>query len=203
MNPEDLKKAVQHLENGGVVAIPTDTLYGLAADVFNTDALARVYEIKQRGAMGLPVLVSSWEQVKHLAKDLPAQAENLAANFWPGALTLVMYKATKVPDQLTAGVPTVAVRMPDHPVPIALINGLGGPITGTSANISGGSDLTTLAEVVEQMGSRADYVLECGPEPKGTASTIVDITSDTPKLLREGAVPFQLVLETWATAGNN
>lgn len=194
---------MQHLKNGGVVAIPTDTLYGLAADVFNIDALARVYEIKQRGAVALPVLVSSWGQVKRLAKDLPAQTEELVARFWPGALTLVVDKASNVPDRLTAGMPTVAVRMPDHPVPIALINGLGGPITGTSSNISGGPDLTTLTEVVEQMGNRADYVLEFGPEPKGTASTIVDLTSDAPKLLREGEVPFQLVLETWAAAGNH
>ena len=105
------------------MAIPTDTLYGLAADVFNIDALARVYEIKQRGAVALPVLVSSWRQVERLAKDLPAPTEELVARFWPGALTLVVDKASNVPDRLTAGMPTVAVRMPDHPVPIALING--------------------------------------------------------------------------------
>ncbi|MBT98463.1 MAG: threonylcarbamoyl-AMP synthase [Dehalococcoidia bacterium] len=197
MRQEDVEKAVQFLKNGGVVAIPTDTLYGLAANVFNIEALERIYDIKQRSATPLPVLVSGWDQVKRMAKDVPPEIQRLVEEFWPGGLTLVVYKANGVPDLLTAGAPTVALRMPDHPAPLALINGLGGPITGTSANISGGEDLKTLAEVIDQMGSRVDYVLECGPEPKGTGSTIIDITSGNPKLLREGAVPFDQVLRVW------
>ncbi len=200
MEQEDVEKAVQLLKNGGVVAIPTDTLYGLAANVFNTDALERIYDIKQRAAIALPVLVSGWDQVKRMAKDVPPETQQLVERFWPGGLTLVVYKASGVPDLLTDGASTVALRMPDHPAPIALINGLGGPITGTSANISGGEDLKTLAEVIDQMGNRVDYVLKCGPEPKGTASTIIDITSGAPKLLREGAVPFDQVLRVWETA---
>jgi L-threonylcarbamoyladenylate synthase len=90
--------------------------------------------------------------------------------------------------------------MPDHEVPLTLISELGGPITGTSANISGGPDLISLVELIDQMGNRVDYVLECGPEPKGTASTVVDITSNTPILLRKGAIPFDQVLNAWESA---
>ena len=200
---KDLKRAVQHLKNGGVVATPTDTLYGLAADVFNLDAIDRVFAIKGRSEnLALPVLVTGWEQLAIVAKEVPPQAKCLAEKFWPGALTLVVLKADNLPDRITAGGPTVAVRMPDHPVPIELMNGLGGPITGTSANVSGGVDPSNLEELTVQIGDRVDYIVKSGPAPRGTASTVVDITSNQPKLLREGAVPFDLVLETWNAASN-
>ena len=200
MEAIDLERAVGVLKDGGVVAIPTDTLYGLAADVFNTTAIDRVFDIKGRPQdLALPVLVSGWEQVATVAENVPAQAQALAERFWPGALTLVMTKAAVLPDRLTAGGPTVAVRMPDHPAPIKLINGLGGPITGTSANISGGADPSTLAELSDQLGGRVAHVFDEGPEPKGTASTVVDITSGEPRLLREGAIPFEQVVQAWQT----
>jgi len=185
------------------VAIPTDTLYGLAADVFNTAALDRIFAIKGRSDdLALPVLVRGWDQLEMVAENTPPKTRALAERFWPGALTLVVQKANGLPDRLTAGGPTVAVRMPGHPVPIELTNGLGGPITGTSANISGGADLLTLDELSSQLGERVDLIVEKGPTPKGTASTIVDIISGKPKLLREGAISFQQVLEIWETASD-
>ena len=199
----DLERAVAVLKNGGVVAIPTDTLYGLAADVFNPAALDRVFAVKGRpDDLALPVLVSGWEQVKRVAKNFPPQAQNLAEQFWPGALTLVFEKISGLPDRLTAGGPTVAVRMPGHPVPIQLIDGLGGPITGTSANISGDADIPSLAELTAQIGGRVDYIVKSGPVPEGKASTVIDITSGHPKLLREGAIPFERLLRTWEMASN-
>lgn len=199
----DLAQAIRHLKDGGVVAIPTDTLYGLAADVFNPAALDRVFAAKGRSeSLALPVLVNGWAQVRLLAQDLLPQAEVLASKFWPGALTLVVRKANGLPDRLTAGGPTVAVRMPDHPVPIQLIDGLGGPITGTSANVSGGPDPSTLEKLTAQMDGRVDYVVNTGPAPKGIASTVVDITGEQPRLLREGSIPFSLVLEAWDTASD-
>jgi len=137
-----------------------------------------------------------------VAENTPPKTRALAERFWPGALTLVLQKANGLPDRLTAGRPTVAVRMPGHPVPIELINRLGSPITGTSANISGGADLLTLDELSSQLGERVDLIVEKGPTPKGTASTIVDITSGKPRLLREGAISFQQVLETWETSSD-
>lgn len=183
--------------------MPTDTLYGLAADIFNTAALDRIFVIKGRSeGLALPVLVSGWEQLKLVASDVPPQAKALTKRFWPGALTMVVLKAECVPDQITAGGPTVAVRMPGHPVPIELINGLGGPITGTSANISGGPDPSNLAELTDQIGGRVDYIIKARPAPQGMASTIVDITSERPKLLRQGEIPVSLVLETWDKAAD-
>ena len=203
MGPKDLEQSVQHLRNGGVVAIPTDTLYALAADVFNTAALDRIFAIKGRSDdLALPVLVSGWGQLEMVAENTPPKSRALAERFWPGALTLVVQKANGMPDRLTAGRPTVAVRMPGHPVPIELINRLGSPITGTSANISGGADLLTLDELSSQLGEPVDLIVEKGPTPKGTASTIVDITSGKPRLLREGAISFQQVLETWETSSD-
>ena len=203
MGPKDLEQAVHHLRNGGVVAIPTDTLYALAADVFNTAALDRIFAIKGRSDdLALPVLVSGWDQLEMVAENTPLKTRALAERFWPGALTLVVQKANGLPDRLTAGRPTVAVRMPGHPVPIELINRLGSPITGTSANISGGADLLTLDELSSQLGERVDLIVEKGTTPKGTASTIVDITSGKPRLLREGAISFQQVLETWETSSD-
>ncbi len=199
----DLERAVAVLKNGGVVAIPTDTLYGLAADVFNPAALDRVFAVKGRpDDLALPVLVSGWEQVKRVAENFPPQAQNLAERFWPGGLTLVVQKIPGLPDRLTAGGPTVAVRMPGHPVPIQLIDGLGGPITGTSANISGDADIPSLAELTAQIGGRVDYIVKSGPVPEGKASTVIDITSGHPKLLREGAIPFERLLRTWEMASN-
>ena len=196
-----MERAVQHLKDGGVVAIPTDTLYGLAADVFNPTALDRIFAVKGRPKdLALPVLVSSWDQVEKVAQNVPPQAQALAEQFWPGGLTLVLEKAPGVPDQLTAGGPTVAVRMPDHQVPLQLINGLGGPITGTSANISGGPDLLTLTDLTEHMAEKVDQIVGVGPEPKGAASTVIDITSGDPRLLRQGVIPFESVVNTWETA---
>ncbi len=183
--------------------MPTDTLYGLAADVFSPAAVDRIFEVKGRSeTSALPVLVNGWDQVRSVAKDVPPKAKYLAERFWPGALTLVLLKGDLVPDRITAGGPTLAVRMPGHPVPIELINGLGGPITGTSANISGGPDPSSLAELISQIGGRVDHIIKCGPAPDGTASTIVDLTSERPKLLREGAISFSLVLTTWDTASD-
>ena len=200
MESADLERAVQHLKDNGVVAIPTDTLYGLAAYAFSHSAVDRVFAVKGRPKdLALPVLVGSWEQVEKVAKNLPPQTQILAERFWPGGLTMVVEKADALPDQLTAGGPTVAVRMPDHPVPIALIQGLGSPITGTSANISGGADLLSLAELTRQIGSLVDQVVEVGPEPKGIASTVIDITGGEPKLLRQGVILFESILEAWET----
>ena len=188
-------KAVRLLKDGGVVAFPTDTLYGLGADVFSLPALRRVFAIKGRPEdLALPVLLGNWEQLEMVAQPLSDKALELARRFWPGNLTLVFPKAAGVPDLLTAGRPTVAVRMPGHRVARALAEGLEGPITGTSANASGGPDPLTLAEVEAQVGGLVDYLIRCGPVPQGTSSTIVDVTSGFPKLIRQGALPFEEVL---------
>ena len=187
----ELDATARFLREGGVAAIPTDTLYGLAADVFNSDAIERVFAIKERPeGMALPVLLADMEQLSQVAQDTPEAARALAEAYWPGPLTLIVRKAEGLPPRLTAGNATVAVRVPAHPVPRELARRLGRPITGTSANISGAPDPQSLDELRRQIGERVDCVVSAGQVPAGTASTIVDLMGDMPKLIREGAIPF-------------
>ena len=192
---QNFDQALRILKKGGVIVVPTDTLFGLAADVFSETGVQRIFEIKGRPpGLALPVLVADWDQLEMVVHPLPEVGLRLARRFWPGPLTLVMPKTPMVPDPVTAGRRTVAVRMPDHCVPLELARRLGSPITGTSANLSGQGDPTTLEEVERQLGSMVDYIIRSGPAPGGQASTIVDVTLGAPKLIREGAIPFDDVL---------
>ncbi len=189
-----LSAAVRCLREGGVVAIPTDTLYGLAADAFNPDAIERVFAIKERPeGLALPVLLADLAQLRSVVSEVPQSVEILAEAYWPGPLTLVLCRADTLAPRLTAGGPTVAVRVPAHPIPRELARLLGRPITGTSANISGDPDPRTIEELRRQVGDRVDCLIESGPAPAGTASTIVDLSADAPRLIREGVIPFQQI----------
>lgn len=191
----EIVAALGVLKQGGVVAMPTDTLYGLAADALNEAALRRVFEIKGRPAeLALPVLVGELGQVEQVARDFPPAARRLAEAFWPGSLTLVLPKAAAVSSLVTGGRDTVGARMPDHWAPLALAAGLGRPITGTSANRSGEGDLLTLAALEAALGDAVDYIIRQGPPPQGKASTIVDLSGESPVLIREGVIPFEEVL---------
>ncbi|MFQ6026722.1 MAG: L-threonylcarbamoyladenylate synthase [Dehalococcoidia bacterium] len=192
----ELDHAVSLVRRGGVVVIPTDTLYGLAADIRNEGALQKIFSIKGRPKeLAIPVLVSGKDQLAAVTGQVSEMAHLLADRFWPGPLTLVVPRATHVSPLLTGGRDTVAVRMPNHPIPVELARRLGGPITGTSANISGQEDLLTLEEVLEQLDGSVDYIIRSGPVPRGTASTVVEVCNRTPILLREGVLPFSEVLE--------
>jgi L-threonylcarbamoyladenylate synthase len=192
---KEIDRAVHCLKGGGVITCPTDTLYGLSADVFDKAALQRVFAIKGRpGDVALPVLVDGWERVQMVAVEPSHMAERLARLFWPGPLTLVLPRSPNLSELVTGGRDTVAVRQPDHWVPQKLVAELGHPITGTSANHSGQPDLLTVDEIRKNLGDLVDYIIDCGPVPHGTPSTVVDVTQDRPKLLREGAVPFTEVV---------
>ena len=199
----EIRRATETLSKGGVLAIPTDTLYGLAADALNPDALDRVYVAKGRPAeMPLPVLVSGWEQCQQVATASPEielLARSLAEFYWPGSLTMVLPAAPGLPQRLTAGRDTIAVRMPDHPVPLALADALGRPITGTSANRSGEPDITDPDELRRILAPRVDGIIVCGPKPVGGASTIVAVSTDGISLLREGVLPYESVRATLGT----
>ncbi|CAI8056809.1 Threonylcarbamoyl-AMP synthase [Geodia barretti] len=187
-----LDTALRLLRGGGVVAVPTDTLYGLAADAFNPDAIERVFGIKERpDGLALPVLLADPGQLEMVAAQVSPQVRQIAEAYWPGPLTMIVKRASGLPPRLTAGHPTVAVRVPDHQVPRELARKLGRPITGTSANISGAADPQSLEELRRQVGDRVDLVVEDGPSPAGTASTIVDVSGNELKLVRDGAVPFE------------
>lgn len=194
----ELSQAVDCLRKGGVIVFPTDTLYGLGADISNERALKRIFDIKGRPPqMALPVLVSSWHQALTITDSMSETGYRLAKHFWPGPLTLVARRSPNLSDLVTGGSDTVAVRQPDHPVPLRLAAEVG-PITGTSANLSGGPDLGSIDAIEGQLGPMVDYLVRCGPSPRGTSSTMVDVTSETPRLIREGALPFTEVLAVCA-----
>jgi L-threonylcarbamoyladenylate synthase len=197
--PEPLKQQIEEgvkiLKQGGIIAFPTDTVYGLGASIFDENAVRRVFEVKQRlFNMALPVLIAGVAQIKDVAVSVPEVVTCLAQNFWPGALTLVLLKSKKVPDIVTANGKTIAVRIPAHPVPVTLINRLGAPIIGTSANLSGKPSPVTAAEVRAQLGDKVDLIIDGGRCPGGEASTIVDMTGEMPVLLREGPVSFDEIM---------
>ncbi len=187
---EQIEKGISILSQGGVIAYPTDTVYGLGAGIGFPKAIERIYEVKERPLnMPLPMLVADTSQITELAESVSPLARLLIRTFLPGALTLVLPASASVPDIIIAGGETVAVRIPAHPVPVALIRGLGTPIIGTSANLSGQPSALTADEVYRQLGDKIDFIIDGGQCPGGKESTIVDITGEKPVILREGAVP--------------
>ena len=189
VSQREIEKGVKILQKGGVIAFPTDTVYGLGADAFNTRAVERVYEIKNRpGHQQFPLLVADVEQLATLAEPIPEFAWFLVRRFWPGGLTLVLSRKDSLPAHLASG-PTIAVRVPNHPVCLALIEGLGKPITGTSANVSGQPAALTAEVVKQQLAGRIDLIVDGGKCPGGRESTIVDVTHEPPTILRQGIIP--------------
>ncbi len=184
-----MEQGISVLKNGGVVAFPTDTVYGLGAGAGDEGAVERVYQLKGRPRdMALPLLLAGEEQIAQAAADVSPLAWALIRRFLPGALTLVLPKAPGLPDIITAGGETVAVRIPAHPVPVALAEGIGSPIVGTSANLSGSPSALTAEDVRGQFGDRIDLVIDGGRCPGGIESTVVDATGEKPLVLREGAI---------------
>ena len=184
-----VERAIRILKNGGIVAFPTDTIYGLGANAFDEDAVLRIYEAKVRPRnFALTLLLADTSQIKLVAENIPKMAWKLAEKFMPGALTIVLNKSMAVSNMITGEGNTVAVRIPNHPVPIALVKGLGAPITGTSANISGGNNPLTAEDVFKQLRYRVDMIIDGGRCPIGVSSTVLDLTTNPPKIIREGAI---------------
>lgn len=186
---KSIRRARQLLREGDVVAFPTDTLYGLGANAFERFAVRQIFEIKQRPPdKALPVFIYQIDDLNQVARHVPNRAWSLLPHFWPGALTVVLPKNPKLPDDVTAGQHTVAVRIPDHAVCLDLVIEVGRPLAVTSANLSGYANPTTAQEVVEQLGARLPLILDGGPLTTGLASTIIDLSVDPPRLLRPGPI---------------
>ena len=186
-----VEQGILILKQGGIVAFPTDTVYGLGAMV-TRHAVERVYRVKGRPrSMPLPLLLADKSQIGEVAGPVTPAAWLLAERFLPGALTIVLFKSKSVPGFITAGDKTVALRIPDHPIPVALIRGIGAPIVGTSANLSGQPSALTAEEVYAQLGDKVDLIIDGGRCPGGRESTIVDLTGETPLILREGAISME------------
>jgi L-threonylcarbamoyladenylate synthase len=185
----DYKITIDLFKKGGVVALPTDTAYCLAADIHIDSAVKKVFEIKQRPFdKALPVFLPDKESLASVASDVPDIAWRLADNFWPGGLTLILKKHPSLLTLAVSGGNTLAVRVPNHQIPLEVIASIGSPITGTSANISGQESPVTAEEVYRQLGDRADMIVDGGRCPIAALSTIVDLTGSIPILLRDGAI---------------
>ena len=182
-----LERAVEILRGGGLVAYPTDTVYGLAALPTDARAVRRLFETKKRSPdRVVSLLIASPADVALVATEVPEDAQRLMRAFWPGALTVVLQKASSFPSDAVGE--TVALRVPDHPVPRELARLLGAPITGTSANVSGGPEPLTADDARSQLGDAVDLVIDGGRCPGGRPSTVVDYTVTPPRIVRESAI---------------
>ena len=191
---DDIAAAGRLLKNGGLVAIPTETVYGLAANALNSQAAAAIFAAKGR-PMDNPLIVhiSSLEQWGPLVTEIPPRAMKLARQFWPGPLTIILPKSNLIPDEVSAGQDTVAVRFPSHPVARAVIDAAGVPLAAPSANLSGSPSPTEAAHVMADLNGRIDAVLDGGPCIVGVESTVLTLAREVPRLLRPGGVtPEQL-----------
>ncbi|MHB0858455.1 MAG: L-threonylcarbamoyladenylate synthase [Anaerolineae bacterium] len=200
-----LRMALQTLRRGELVVFRTDTVYGVGCDVWREEAIERLYRAKERPKhLAIPVLVSSWEGLLRVSQGLPGAFERLVDAFWPGALTLVVRRSESLPDNLTAGEDTVAVRMPNDALALELIERMGGALAVTSANLSGRPSPVTADDALNNLGGRVPLVLDGGPCPGGVASSIVSLVAEPPILLRQGGLSLEAlrrVLPTLAAQG--
>ena len=198
-HPEAIALACEVIRSGGLIAFPTDTLYGLGCDPHLPTALQQIYAAKGRSASkAIPVLISHSDQLESLVSGLPEQSTRLMERWWPGALTLVLPKNPDLPPDLTP-YPGLAVRMPDHPVALSLLDQTG-PLAVTSANLSDHENPQDAQGVLAQLDGVVDLIMDGGSLLGGQASTIIDCMASEPKLLREGPIPFSAILERWYAA---
>ncbi len=192
-----IDEAAKWIRAGSVVAIPTDTLYGLAADPFNTGAVARVFVVKGRAAArALPLIAADAAQIARHLGALPEMAMRLADHFWPGPLTMLMPAAAALAPDLSGGTGKVGVRVPADPIARAVCAACGHPVTATSANVSGEPAPATADQVERMLGDRIEFLLDAGPTRGGAPSTIVDVTDREPRLVRAGAISWDEI-QAW------
>ena len=197
-NPDKqtIRYAASWLRRGAVVAIPTDTLYALAADPVNLAAVEEIFRVKGRPeSRALPILINSIAQARTLAKDLPANFYRLAQACWPGPLTVVVEASNRLPLKVTANTRRIALRWPKNEVVCSLIEELGVPLTGTSANLTGSNTCASAEEVMLQLGDRIPLILDTGEAGELVPSTIVELRGENWCIGREGAIPTEIIQE--------
>lgn len=194
---ETVREAANIIKKGGLVAFPTETVYGLGADALNAEAVLALFTAKNRPLDNPPIVhIEKTDDVYRLTQQVSSQAEKLMHAFWPGPLTLVFKRSKLVPDVTVAGLDTVAIRMPQHKVALALIHESGCPIAAPSANIAGKPSPTSAQHVFEDLNGRVDAILDGGPTRIGVESTVLDVSVDPPMLLRPGGVSLEVLRET-------
>ena len=187
--PDILERAGAVLRAGGLVAYPTETVYGLAASAFVVDSIIRVFDAKQRPfSQALPVQIADVAEVETLARSVSPAARRLLADFFPGPLTLVLWRQPTVSLTVTGGTNTIGLRMPDHPVALGVLRAFGAPLVCPSANLTGRRAPMSARDVLEDLDGAIDMVLDGGETADRTPSTVLDLTSDPARLLREGKI---------------
>ena len=190
---EAIPRALEILKAGGLVALPTDTVYGVGALAFDGKAVESIYAAKDRPVeKAIPVLIGDLGDAENVGADIPDSARRLATRFWPGPLTILVPKRADLPESVSA-TQTVGVRVPDHEVARALLRAAG-PMAVTSANISGGQSPVTAEQVYKQLGGRIDLIIDGGKTPGGIPSTLVDCTAASLRVLREGPITLEALL---------
>jgi L-threonylcarbamoyladenylate synthase len=198
-NPGIIQEAAGIIRKGGVIAFPTRCLYGLGADAFNPDAVKRIFKIKQRPPdKPILILIDDPNRLKSLVTHISEAAKAVSERFWPGRVTLVFDASAKVPDSLTAGTGKIGIRLAGHPVAAALARAIQGPLTGTSANVSGYPGCHQIENLQPAVTEQLDLILDVGPLNGGNGSTVVDVTGKIPRVLREGIVSEKEILATQA-----
>lgn len=191
-HPHVIQYALDVLRNDGLVAFPTDTVYGLAAPVNNVDSIDRLYIVKGRNSTkAIAVLLGEPDHLDQVAVNLSESAQKVAQHFWPGPLTMIVPRHPTLPDVL-APLPTIGVRVPNHPVALALLKAAG-PLAVTSANISGKSNAMTAKQVLKQLKGRIHLIIDGGRTPGGVPSTVIDCTTPEPVILREGPITLKQI----------
>ena len=184
-----LTRAVEILANGGIIAYPTETFYGLGTDATNEKAIEKIFAVKGRNFKNpVSLIIGQADDVYPLVQDVPQTAKKLMAAFWPGALTIVFSAADIVSPLLTAGSGKIGLRVSSHPIALGIVQKLKRPLTATSANLSGAPECTRASEVAEQLSNKIDAIIDLGDTPGAKGSTIIDVTCDPPIILREGAI---------------
>ena len=188
-DPDSIHAAAQVIRKGGVIAFPTSTLYGLGADANNPRAVERIFHIKGRQPhRPILVLIRDRACLPALVRTIPPKAVVLMEAFWPGGVTLVLHAGLGVSSRLTGNTGKIGVRVPKHPVAAAIVEQLEGPMTGTSANLSGQGGCSDVSCLEKQVSEHLDGVVDAGPLPGGRGSTVIDVTVDPPRILREGTI---------------
>jgi L-threonylcarbamoyladenylate synthase len=192
-DPQAIQLAQHLLHKQELVAFPTDTVYGVGASLKSAQSIEKLFQVKGRDSTkAIPVLLGEFSQISQVALKLSSMAEQFAGRFWPGPLTLVVARRLDLPENLSP-IPTIGIRMPDHPVALNLLT-LIGPLAVTSANLSGAANATTARQVYDQLGGRIALILDGGRTPGEMPSTVVDCTGETPKILREGPISLSMLL---------
>jgi L-threonylcarbamoyladenylate synthase len=187
-HPDAPSRAASVIRSGGLIILPTDTVYGVASDLWQPDAVAALYAAKRRPPdRAIPILLSSGEEIDQVSERVPDAAHRLASTFWPGPLTIVVPKRPSVP-AIVSSLPTVGVRVPDHATARAVIRACGGALAVTSANLSDQPSALTAEEAAAALGTAVGLVLDGGPAPGGTPSTVIDVTGGPLRVLRPGPI---------------